>query len=212
MNILKKILKILLIISHGLFSPSFIFAETVVLKSGQTLDTKIIEKTDKYIKVEVDSAGTVLRYPLEQIESIDGERLESISKPDSAALQQVNKQNKTTNLIAAFKQGVSEGRIKANEDAAYQLCEVYAKTFEVYKQRNQSYPAGFKDLDDKGYLSPSDPYNRLILRSKPAQGYYYNYSYINANHFILEAKPAQQGVTGIKTFRVDETGVVNAFE
>lgn len=85
MNMLKKTLKIFLIISHGLFFPSFIFAETVVLKSGQTLDTKIIEKTDKYIKVEVDSTETVLRYPLEQIESIDGRRLESISKTNSTA-------------------------------------------------------------------------------------------------------------------------------
>ncbi len=377
MNMLKKTFKILLIIGHGLFFPSFIFAETVVFKSGQTLDTKIIEKTDKYIRVEVDSARTVLSYPLEQIESIDGRRLESISKTNSTAQgslapysnaldteytefnnifkiklprgwevlkksrwdttqigvikpntpngfiitplptnivlssdifredrikalenenrkffkkqygivvdkqltkttfqgipalrsdidlpeqgqrqskisfikegyafniviatsisefslyngiisdslntfevlpktqQQANQRNNKVNVIGAFKQGFSEGRIKANEDVAYRLCKVYARTFEVYKERNQNYPTSFKELDNKGYLSPSDPYNRLILQSKPAQSYYYRYSYIDENHFILKAEPAQQGVTGIKTFRVDETGVVNALK
>jgi len=79
-----------------LFVIPILFAETVVLKSGQTINTKIIEKTDKYIKVEVDSQGTILAYPLEQIESIDGKRIalaegaeslngQSPSQPNSVA-------------------------------------------------------------------------------------------------------------------------------
>jgi len=63
---------------------SLCFAETIVFKSGQTVDTKIIEKTDKYVKVEVDGSGTVLSYPLEQIESIDGRKQESVSETNSA--------------------------------------------------------------------------------------------------------------------------------
>ncbi len=92
------------------------------------------------------------------------------------------------------------------------LCRVYARTLKLYKKENQNYPASFKELDNKGYLSPSDPYNRLIFQAKSAQGYYYRYSYVDENHFILEANPAQQGVTGIRTFRADETGVVKSLE
>lgn len=108
-----------------------------------------------------------------------------------------------------FKSGFSKGRIDADEGAAQHLCKIYADTIEAYKRGNQRYPASFQELNEAGYLSSSDPYNRLILQSKPAQGYYYNYYYVDANHFILEAKPAEEGVTGSKIFKVNETGVVN---
>ena len=369
---MKKIVLVVILLAVS----SLCFAETIIFKSRQTVDAKIIERTNKYIKVDVDGNGTILTYPLEQVESINGERIESIpginpavqeslvssdsgldtnytefnifkiklprgwkvsqkfdrsggliiiigpnpqtsfsisylssdrNAPDifkeniikeheddirqslkkqgvvlneeltktktifqnvpalrfdiyileqnqrfsglffikeghtftisvgtnisesdlykntindslntfelfPKTQQQANQRNKTVNVIDAFKQGFSGGRIKANEDVTLKLCGVYARTLEVYKERNQNYPASFRELDNKGYLSSSDPYNRLILQSKPAQGYYYSYYYINKNHFILEAKPAQQGVTGIRTFRVDETGVVKTLE
>ncbi len=66
--------KIVLVIILSAVS-SVCFAETIIFKSGVTVDTKIIEKTDKYIKVEAGSSGTVLSYPIEQIESIDGKKL-----------------------------------------------------------------------------------------------------------------------------------------
>ena len=49
---------------------SFSFAETVVLKTGQTIEGKITEKTAEYIKIEV--ADVPLTYYFEDIESIDG--------------------------------------------------------------------------------------------------------------------------------------------
>ncbi len=48
-----------------IFTP--IFAEVIVFNSGQTLNTKIKERTPKYIRVEADNYGTVLKYPIEQI-------------------------------------------------------------------------------------------------------------------------------------------------
>lgn len=68
---MKKIVLVIILFAIS----SVCFAETIVFKSGQTVDTKIIEKTDKYIKVEAGNSGTVLTYPLEQIESIDGKKL-----------------------------------------------------------------------------------------------------------------------------------------
>jgi hypothetical protein len=50
---------------------SSVYAETIVLKSGKTVEGKIIEKTDKYIKI--DFQGVPLTYFIDEIESIDGE-------------------------------------------------------------------------------------------------------------------------------------------
>jgi len=53
-----------------LFISSSIFAETIILKSGKTLEVKIVEKTDTYIKVDID--GISITYYLDEIENIDG--------------------------------------------------------------------------------------------------------------------------------------------
>ena len=52
------------------FLSSFCFAETIVLKSGETREGKIIERTDDYIKI--DYYGATVTYFYEDIESIDG--------------------------------------------------------------------------------------------------------------------------------------------
>jgi len=49
---------------------TYSYPETIKLKSGKTLDAKIIEKTDKYIKVNI--SGIPITYYLEDIEAIDG--------------------------------------------------------------------------------------------------------------------------------------------
>jgi len=52
------------------FLSSFCFAETIVLKSGQTREGKIIERTDDYVKI--DYHGASVAYFFDEIESIDG--------------------------------------------------------------------------------------------------------------------------------------------
>jgi hypothetical protein len=49
---------------------SYVFAETIITKSGKTIEGKLIEKTDKYIKI--DFQGVPITYFLDEIESIDG--------------------------------------------------------------------------------------------------------------------------------------------
>jgi len=58
--------------------PLVCFAETVLLKSGQTVEGKIVEKTDKEIKIDLD--GVPLTYFFDEIESIDGQR--PVAPPD----------------------------------------------------------------------------------------------------------------------------------
>ncbi len=89
----KRFAIVLLIGSSIIFCSTFAFAETIVFKSGQTVDTKIIEKTDKYIKVEAGNSGTVLSYPIEQIERIDGKEIalpKSIEDPKGQSLSKSN--------------------------------------------------------------------------------------------------------------------------
>ena len=71
----KKIIILTLAISFCF--PAFVFAETIVLKSGKSVEGKLIEKTDKYIKI--DFMGVPLTYFFDEIESIDGKFVDSRS-------------------------------------------------------------------------------------------------------------------------------------
>jgi hypothetical protein len=62
---------IIFVLIGGLFlSFTCSYAETIVLKSGKTVEGKLIEKTDKYIKI--DFQGVPLSYFLDEVDSIDG--------------------------------------------------------------------------------------------------------------------------------------------
>ena len=49
------------------------FAEKIILKSGQTVEAKVLEKGDKFIKVDFD--GVELVYYFDEIDSIDGQQV-----------------------------------------------------------------------------------------------------------------------------------------
>jgi len=55
------------------------FAETVTFKWGTKVEAKIIKKTDSHIKIETE--GVELVYSIEDIESIDGEKIKRTSGP-----------------------------------------------------------------------------------------------------------------------------------
>jgi len=50
---------------------SFCFAETIVLKSGKTVEGKILEKTDRYVKIDFE--GIPITYFMDQIDKIEGD-------------------------------------------------------------------------------------------------------------------------------------------
>ena len=60
-----------LLLVLSLYFSTLIFAETIVLKSGKTVEGKIIEKTDRYIKV--DFHGVELIFWLDEINRINGD-------------------------------------------------------------------------------------------------------------------------------------------
>jgi ankyrin repeat protein len=59
------------------------FAETIILKSGKTVEGKIINKTDKYI--QIDFPGVPLTYFLNEIESIEAEKIDPTKKDNGAS-------------------------------------------------------------------------------------------------------------------------------
>jgi len=81
------------IILLGLSFSTFCFAETIVFKWGTKVKAKIIEKTDDYIKIKRN--GTEFLYRLEDIESIDGKKVDI-----------TNTGRKETLVVAEGKTGV----------------------------------------------------------------------------------------------------------
>lgn len=77
----KKVI-IILTVSFLLFTPS-IFAEMIVLKSGKTVEGKILERADKNIKVDI--AGIPITYYLDEIESIDGKKMNPLPLPEAGS-------------------------------------------------------------------------------------------------------------------------------
>jgi len=51
-----------------------LFADTITLKSGRTVEGKIIEKTDKYVKIDLQ--GIELTYFIDEIEKIEADGIE----------------------------------------------------------------------------------------------------------------------------------------
>lgn len=90
---------------------SFSSAETVKLKSGYIHEGKIIEKTDKYIKLDM-GIGVPITYYLDEIEAIDGKAISSTSQMPSVTFQPKIgvgsvKPNKTENTYINEEYGIS---------------------------------------------------------------------------------------------------------
>lgn len=91
----KRILLISLL-ATSLFFCTISFAETILLKSGKTVEGRIIEKTDKYIKIDVE--GVPLTYFLNEVESVVGQKINSTS--GDGILNQPEKASEEKNIKA----------------------------------------------------------------------------------------------------------------
>lgn len=77
----KKVILFLIMLCIVYFS-NVVFAETITLKSGKKIEGKIIEKTDKYIKL--DFYGASLTYFIDEIEFIDGQKIANKESSDNS--------------------------------------------------------------------------------------------------------------------------------
>ena len=56
------------------FTSSLVLASQVTLKSGQKIEGKIVEQTDKYVKID-SGIGTAITYYTDEIDSLDGQKI-----------------------------------------------------------------------------------------------------------------------------------------
>lgn len=78
------------------------FAETIYLKSGRSVEGKIVERTDKFIKVEI-MPGAAVTYSLDGIEKIEGAQPVAI----------------TSNVEETVSE--SQGELYVNEDIGFEI-------------------------------------------------------------------------------------------
>ena len=75
---------------------NLVFAETVILKTGEKMEGKILERTDRYIRLKF--CGVPLTWYVDEIESIDGA---SVSYEEAPKKKEA-KRNDTENIIDTY--------------------------------------------------------------------------------------------------------------
>jgi hypothetical protein len=91
----------LVIIFSGLSADAF--AATIVLKSGQTLEAEIVERTDKYVKVDSD-IGVAVTYYFDEVETVDGERVGAPLQTDRSLYHEERGPKQQTSIGDIFKE------------------------------------------------------------------------------------------------------------
>ncbi len=134
---MKKTL-IILLLGLVFYLPAYVCAETIILKSGEKIEEKILERTGEYIRVE--QYGMPITYFLDDIESIDGENLFSVSDEEKYPSKDITPatatQIKSTNQII---------------DTKYNIYEEFYKEGEYYNNKYYAvrlwYPKGWQVFD-----------------------------------------------------------------
>lgn len=95
--------KIFLLLIISLFISFNAYADTIILKSGKQIEGKILEKNEDSVKI--DFAGNTLTYFLDELDSINGEKI----KPAETIVNSIDKQEsvarkETTASLPAYQE------------------------------------------------------------------------------------------------------------
>jgi tetratricopeptide (TPR) repeat protein len=115
------------------------FAEIIVLKSGKNVEGKLIEKTDKYIKIYFK--GVPLTYYFEDIESIDGERI----------------------ISPVIGKEISQGNLSVGK--GYDIVRGGARPLDG--ESSEHYTKGLRYSDEKKFVSAIEEFKK-VLQKVPA--------------------------------------------
>ncbi|TAM38435.1 hypothetical protein EPN54_04205 [bacterium] len=168
---MKKRMKALLLVLCLAF-PTIAFAETVVLKSGQSIEGSIVEKTDQYIKINF--LGAVLTYPLDEIERIDGENkitpgsTENVLDKQEAAVKENNISAPTPKEDQSLISKVNAAYYNLKREGLSELaCEVNSSIFDQTKAALKTqYPLTdeqTKILDSMKFYFSIDQEDRFVF-------------------------------------------------
>lgn len=111
-------------------------------------------------------------------------------------------------LLAAIAiPNLLRARLNANEAAAISSLRTISTACESFRaaQTSPTYPATLATLS-----GATPAYIDATLGSGTKQGYTYTYVLVGANQYTCTAAPQTAGVTGSRTFFVDETGVITS--
>ncbi|MCM8812006.1 MAG: type II secretion system GspH family protein [Candidatus Omnitrophica bacterium] len=108
-------------------------------------------------------------------------------------------------LAALAFPGFARARVTANEMVSISTCRTLSSALESYRsaQTPPTYP------DEMSFLGDVVPaYLDETLVDGTRRGYIFEYEFINENQYELVATPEISGVTGVREFYVDETGII----
>ena len=133
-------------------------AEVLVLKNGKTIEGKILEKTDKYLKI--DMWDIPITYYLADVDSIDGQKITSLPVAQNVTAEQnvsveqkvVPIKEETSSSLVIIEEKISLGELKEAQE-----CLRKATTF--FKERK------YKE-------SALEFEKALKINPKLAEGYY----------------------------------------
>ncbi len=105
--------------------------------------------------------------------------------------------------------GYLRARVIANESSAIASLRTVSTGCESFRATNTNaagQPAYPPDLATLSTENP--PYIDPTLGGGTKQGYNFNYALVSANQYTCTAVPVTVNITGVRTFFVDESGVI----
>jgi len=104
----------ILLLSLLVFAPTF--GEVVTFKSGKTIEGRIVEKTEKYVKIDI--FGVPVTYYFDDIESIDGKKINVAAVPQVSepAKEPVNPKKESTPPASDATKNLSLGEEKESQE------------------------------------------------------------------------------------------------
>ena len=99
----------------------FVFADTVILKSGKRVEGQLIKTTEQYI--EIDIFGTPVKYWKDEIEKIERDSVAEAPKPESVPKENTPEEYWKKALISLrdknYGEAIADGESAIAEDNTY---------------------------------------------------------------------------------------------
>ena len=170
------------------FTASNCLADTIVLKSGKTVEAKIVEKTDKEIKVDVQ--GVPVTYWMDEIEKVNGKGVglagpAVTQKEDSPSANELYQKAKSSKISSIDLIHASSGIIDENIQAELSKNEESISLFKkAFQQKSDDIVLGKMD-QEMGHPMYFDDMNFYGLILAQTYQYISNGQFANAEENLL---------------------------
>ncbi len=109
-------------------------------------------------------------------------------------------------LIVIATPNLLRSRVVANESAAIANLKAINNGCQLYHINSEAYPGGLSEMVEP-VSNPS--YIDTNLASGRKQGYEFQYSLVDNDHFTVNANPTTSGLLKGKYYYMDESGVIH---